>query len=213
MSYSTFTSRDLKERFGIEQVFKKTALTNTKPRKVSDLLIKNLERHTNMALLQGLEKARSEFIIAPILAELYDQAESELSLFSGWELNVDFESGLIGRCDFLISRSSNQTYLEAPIVVAVEAKQDDFRQGINQCIAEMVAARIFNEREGNDISKIFGCVTTGDVWRFLILNGNVAEIEEKVYELSEVEQILGILWAMSFENTDKESFAKESSTL
>ena len=119
-----------------------------------------------MALAQELEKARSEFIIAPILAELYDQAQNELSLFSGWELNVDFELGLVGRCDFLISRSSNQTYLESPIVVAVTAKQDDFRQGINQCIAEMIAARIFNERDGTGIEKIFGCVTTGDVWRF-----------------------------------------------
>lgn len=200
MAYSNFTSRDLKEKFGIEQFFAKTDLVNATPRKVSDLLVQSLDRHTKMALSQGLEKARSEFIIAPILAELYDQANSELSLFSGWELNVDVELGLIGRCDFLISRSNNQTYLESPIVVAVEAKQDDFRQGINQCIAEMIAARIFNEREGNEISKIYGCVTTGDVWRFLILDEKKVEIEEKVFELSEVEQILGILWEMSFEN-------------
>ena len=173
-------------------------LTNISPRKVSDLLKDSLQRHTKMALSQGLEKARSEFIIAPILAELYDQAQNELSLFSGWELNVDVELGLIGRCDFLISRSNNQIYLESPIVVAVEAKQDDFRQGINQCIAEMIAARIFNERDGTGIEKIFGCVTTGDVWRFLILDGKSAIIEEKVFELSEVEQIVGILWEMSF---------------
>ncbi len=203
MSYSNFTSRDLKEKFGIEQSFTKTRLVNVKPRKVSDLLIQSLERHTKMALSQGLEKARSEFIIAPILAELYDQAKTELSLFSGWELNVDFELGLVGRCDFLISRSNNQVYLESPIVVAVEAKQDDFKQGINQCIAEMVAARIFNEREVTDITRIYGCVTTGDVWRFLILDGKKVEIEEKVFELSEVEQILGILWEMAFEDTDK----------
>ena len=202
MSYSNFTSRDLKENFGIEQLFKKTGLANAKPRKVSDLLVDNLQRHTNMALSQGLEKARSEFIIAPILAELYDQANNELSLFSGWELNIDAELGLIGRCDFLISRSSNQIYLESPIVVAVEAKQDDFRQGINQCIAEMIAARIFNERDGTGIEKIFGCVTTGDVWRFLILDGKSAIIEEKVFELSEVEQIIGILWNMSFQNRE-----------
>ena len=116
-------------------------------------------------------------------------------------MNIDAELGLIGRCDFLISRSSNQTYLDSPIVVAVEAKQDDFRQGINQCIAEMIAARIFNERDGTGIEKIFGCVTTGDVWRFLILDGKSAIIEEKVFELSEVEQIIGILWEMSFQNT------------
>ena len=202
MAYSNFTSKELKENLGIIQEMKSDVFTNVPARKVSDLLKTSLQRHTKMALSQGLEKARSEFIIAPILAELYDQAENELSLFSGWELNVDFELGLIGRCDFLISRSNNQNYLESPIVVAVEAKQDDFRQGINQCIAEMVAARIFNEREGNDIHKIYGCVTTGDVWRFLVLDGNNVEIEEKVFELSEVEQILGILWAMSFQDAE-----------
>ncbi len=199
MSYSNFTSRDLKENFGIIQEMKSDVFTNVLPRKVSDLLKDSLQRHTKMALSQGLEKARSEFIIAPILAELYDQAHNKLSLFSGWELNIDAALGLIGRCDFLISRSSNQTYLESPIVVAVEAKQDDFRQGINQCIAEMIAARIFNERDGTGIEKIFGCVTTGDVWRFLVLDGKSAIIEEKVFELSEVEQIVGILWEMSFQ--------------
>ena len=204
MAYSNFTSRELKENFGIIQEMKPDIFTKISARKVSDLLKNNLKKHTRMALSQGLEKARSEFIIAPILAELYDQAENELSLFSGWELNVDSDLGLIGRCDFLISRSNNQTYLESPIVVAVEAKQDDFRQGINQCIAEMVAARIFNEREKNGIVEIFGCVTTGDIWRFLVLNGNVAEIEEKVYELTEVEQIIGILWEMSFQTAGKE---------
>ena len=201
MAYSNFTSRELKENFGIIQEMKSDVFTNVAPRKVSDLLKDSLKRHTKMALTQGLEKARSEFIIAPILAELYDQANNELSLFSGWELNVDAELGLIGRCDFLISRSNNQSYLESPIVVAVEAKQDDFRQGINQCIAEMIAARIFNERDGTGIEKIFGCVTTGDVWRFLFLDGKSAIIEEKVFELSEVEQIIGILWEMSFQTS------------
>ena len=66
----------------------------------------------------------------------------------------------------------------------------------------MVAARIFNEREGNEINKIFGCVTTGDIWRFLVLDGNVATIEEKVFELTEVEQIIGILWEMSFQDAE-----------
>jgi hypothetical protein len=122
MSYSSFTSKDLKEKFGIIQEIKSNIFTNVPARQISDLLKTNLQRHTKLALAQGLEKVRSEFIIAPILAELYDQAENELSLFSGWELNVDFELGLFGRCDFLISRSNNQTYLESPIVVAVEAK-------------------------------------------------------------------------------------------
>ncbi len=204
MSYSTFTNRELKDKFGIIQEIQAAIFSHFPLRQTSDWLKTSLHLHTKMALKQGLEKARSEFIIAPILAELYDQAENKISLFSGWELNVDDDLGLFGRCDFLISNSSNQTELESPIVVAVEAKQYDFRQGITQCFAEMVAAKIFNEREGNPLHKIYGCVTTGDVWRFLVLEKNIALIEEKVYELTEVEEIIGILWGMSFAETTKE---------
>jgi hypothetical protein len=38
--------------------------------------------------------------------------------------------------------------LEAPVVVVVKAKQDDFRKGAPQCVAAMIAARIFNEWQG-----------------------------------------------------------------
>ena len=35
---------------------------------------------------------------------------------------------------------------EAPVVVVVEAKNENMKQGIIQCIAEMVAAQQFNQQ-------------------------------------------------------------------
>ncbi len=139
-------------------------------------------------------------MIAPVFVEFRRQTEGKISIFSGWELNVDVETGLTGRCDFLISGSPYQADLEAPIVVAVEAKQDDFNKGITQCTAEMLAARIFNERKGNVERPIYGCVTTGDAWRFLVLEDKKSIVDTTILDVNEdVERIIGILWAMTFD--------------
>jgi hypothetical protein len=57
----------------------------------------------------------------------------------------------------------------------------------------MLAARIFNEREGNEIYTIFGTVTSGTNWRFLKLQGDFINIDLDEYYLSDIKKILGIL--------------------
>lgn len=203
MSYSNFTTKDLKERFGVEEVFQSGIFDSVAPRNVSEWLRSFLIENLSFALAQGTEKARSEFLLAPVFVELRRQTEQKISIFSGWELNIDHEKGLTGRCDFLVSRSPYQSDMEAPIVVAVEAKQEDFDRGTTQCVAEMIAARIFNEREKNTIQEIYGTVTTGDAWRFLILRENKALIEPRLFPVQEIDHIFGILWAMTFSQVSR----------
>ncbi|MEG4840535.1 hypothetical protein [Microcoleus sp. B9-D4] len=57
----------------------------------------------------------------------------------------------------------------------------------------MLAARIFNERVGNEVSTIYGAVTTGSIWKFMKLDGCVITIALTEYYLKEVNKILGIL--------------------
>ena len=78
-------------------------------------------------------------------------------------------------------------------MMLVEAKKEDILAGLGQCVAEMVAAQIFNEREGNEISVIYGTVTSGTNWKFLKLEGKVVEIDLVEYYLTDVKKILGIL--------------------
>jgi hypothetical protein len=78
-------------------------------------------------------------------------------------------------------------------MMLVEAKKEDILGGLGQCVAEMVAAQIFNEREGNEISVIYGTVTSGTNWKFLKLKGKVVEIDLVEYYLTDVNKILGIL--------------------
>jgi hypothetical protein len=57
----------------------------------------------------------------------------------------------------------------------------------------MVAAQQFNEAKQQSISTIYGCVSSGRLWRFLKLEGQIATIDLLDYPLPPVEPILGIL--------------------
>lgn len=99
---------------------------------------------TALALAINTEKARSEFIIAPLLSELQRRLDGSFGLFSGVEFDVDSSRGLNGFCDFILTRSTLQSVLTAPVVTIAEAKNDNLRTGLGQCIAGMVAAQEFN---------------------------------------------------------------------
>ena len=62
------------------------------------------------------------------------------------EFDVDASRGLNGYCDFILTRSPLQSVLTAPVVAIAEAKNDNLRTGLAQCIAAMVAAREFDAR-------------------------------------------------------------------
>ena len=100
---------------------------------------------------------------------------------------------MTGFCDFLLARSEEFYYLQGPILAVVEAKKEDIVAGLGQCAAEMVAIRLFNEREGTPLPAAFGCVTSGSVWRFLKLEGATLYIDRPEYYLREAAKILGIL--------------------
>jgi len=112
------------------------------------------------------EKARSEVIIAPILMAAADASSPPLALFSGEQFDVDAARGLNGEVDHLFARSPSATFIEAPVLAVVEAKKLDINAGLGQCVAQMEAARSFNQKAGTDVT-VFGCVTTGELWQFL----------------------------------------------
>lgn len=100
-------------------------------------------------------------IIAPILIAVRKYLNNQTSLFSGIDFTVDSAQSLNGNCDFIISRSPELLILNAPVVTIVEAKKENINAGLGRCVAEMLAAKLFNEREGNNIKTIYGTVTTG----------------------------------------------------
>ncbi|MEM1169993.1 MAG: hypothetical protein AAGJ08_13185 [Cyanobacteria bacterium P01_H01_bin.35] len=192
MSYSQFTLETVEQTFGLS-IIEKLELFATIPEvQISDFLKQCLAYNTPLALEIATEKARSEMIIAPILIELKQQFESNISLFSGREFNVDSQLGLIGYCDFIISKSPSQLIIKSPVAVIVEAKNDNIQSGLGQCIAEMVAAQILNQRQNNN-QTIYGTVTTGTNWKFMKLFDKVVEVDPNDYFLNDISKLMGIL--------------------
>jgi hypothetical protein len=193
MAYSDFKLSELIKTFGLILSETVDLFADVEEVECSDNLAFNLKDSIPLAVAIGTEKARSEMIIAPILLEMKRRLNHQISLFSGTDFNVDFEQGLNGTCDFIISLSPEQLFISAPVITLVEAKNDNIKSGLGQCVAEMIAAQLFNEREGNEIKLIYGVVTTGELWKFLKLEGKVVSIDLSNYPVVNANKILGIL--------------------
>jgi len=194
MSYSEFTSIiKVKQAFGLTTVEGPRFLPQITPINPSATLTDFLANSLPVAVATGSEKARSEMIITPVLLEVRKILQQNVSLFSGEDFTVDYESGLNGICDYLISRSPEMLEIEAPAVAVVEAKKADLKTGIGQCVAEMVAMQKFNEAKGKPISVIYGSVSNGTQWRFLKLEEKIVSIDLNDYALPPVDEILGML--------------------
>ncbi|MBR8826995.1 MAG: hypothetical protein DSM107014_03655 [Gomphosphaeria aponina SAG 52.96 = DSM 107014] len=196
MSYIEFTLAQLEAEFNLMIEERVELFKSTKPVTPSALLRDILEENIPLALAIDTEKVRSELIIAPIMVELRKYFKRQISFFSGTEFNVEKTKGLTGRCDFIISYSPKQLEITAPVVTLVEAKNDNIKSGIAQCIAEMVAAQLFNERKKNKIPWIYGIITTGSNWKFMRLVENRVEIEAVEHFIGDLESLFGILLEM-----------------
>jgi hypothetical protein len=196
VSFSDFTIEETKQRFGLTLDEAGDYFANVAPVAISELLRETLRENVPLALAISTEKARSELIIAPVLVEVRRQLAHRISLFSGVDWTVDASQGLRGTCDFLLSQSREQLTIEAPVVAVVEAKNENMKAGIGQCLAEMVAARLFNQQRKNDIAVVYGVVTTGNNWKFLRLQGTTAYIDVTEYHIKEVERIVGVIVSM-----------------
>jgi hypothetical protein len=191
MSYSDFDLKTARSAFGLQIVESEDLFAQVEPVVISPLLAEILKQNVPLALAMGTEKASSELIIVNILLEL--KRRCTISFFSGIEFTVDKERGLNGFCDFIISQSPEQLFLDTPILAVVEAKNERITSGLGQCVAEMVAAKLYNEREGKSLPAIYGAVTTGQAWKFMRLQENTVYIDCADYYIDKPEKIIGIL--------------------
>ncbi|BAZ89249.1 hypothetical protein NIES932_07240 [Raphidiopsis curvata NIES-932] len=194
MAYSEFTTLDkVIKTFSLQVEEDQNLFCEVKPLQPSDYLQQTLQEYLPLATAINTEKARSEFLIAPVLAELRRQTKHQISLFSGTEFNVDPKRGLVGFCDYLISHSKEQYFITVPVIAVVEAKNENIKGGLGQCIAEMVAAQLFNSQAGTPLTYIYGVVSTGTVWKFLRLENATVFIDSLEYYINQIDRILGIM--------------------
>jgi hypothetical protein len=199
MAYKDFTQENIEAALNL-RARPGTLFSQVQPVAPPLWLREALTRGLELALQS--EKARSEFIVAPILLASRELSGNIVAIFSGQRLDVDPEKGLVGECDFILTLSDPQPWLRAPLLTILEAKKGDIEAGLVQCMAQMAAAQLFNERAGlSPPLTIYGCITTGEDWQFLRLQDQTVTIDRTRLYLSNIETILGMFQAIVAANT------------
>lgn len=193
MAYSKFTLEKALKELELTLVSVPELFSEVAPVAVSEPMAGLLQQYLTIALGVATEKARSEYLVAPLLFELRQRTGGAISIFSGVTFDVDPARGLAGACDFLLAKSPEQNILQSPVFAAVESKSENLRPGLGQCLAEMVAVQLFNQREGHPLPTVWGTVTSGLAWRFMKLEGQTVFLENQERSLGDGSEVLGIL--------------------
>ena len=187
MSYSDFKTIDqaiTALKLTVEDI--PHLFSQIEPIEASQRLKETLDETLDLASSISTEKARSELIITPILLEVRRKFKNKIGYFSGNTFNIDESKSLTGACDFLLSASSNQSLVTAPVLTLVGSQYE-------KCVAQMFAAQIFNRSRGFEKLSIYGAISTGTKWKFMLLEQNLLKIDFTEYFITQLDRILGIL--------------------
>src|SRR4051812_35445964 len=108
MAFSDFKYPDVLQQFGLtfgnaEDLFPDVVTVPPSP-----TLRQWLPITVPLAATLSSEKARSEFMIAPVLADFWARYHGRIGLYSGMNFPADPDSGLTGYCDFIVCLSPQQ---------------------------------------------------------------------------------------------------------
>ena len=178
--------------FDLTQAFKQLGVKHllnwqleVQPISPSEFFQQRLTRLRRFFDLRSYEESKKLLIDA--LCEEALEDTYRLKIWKGAALKSD---ELNGNVDYLIAE--NKEYLEAPLLCIVEAKKDDFEQGLAQCLVEMQACQ-WNNQQLNKVIDIFGIVTNGETWRFYKLDINGEVYETLPHSIGDLELVLGLL--------------------
>lgn len=197
MAFSDFQYPDVLRQFGLTHATASDLFAEVPAVPLSQGLAMSLPAAVRLASVVSTEKARSEWMIAPLLADFWARYRGQIGVYSGVNFVADVEARLTGFVDFLISRGPQQVQVTPPVIVIVEAKNENISGGLGQCVAGMVGAQRMNQREGQPVDPIYGCSTTGSAWKFLRLSGSTVTLDLTEYAISQADKLLGILIHMA----------------
>ena len=181
-AFSKFTRKEVFEYVGITHLvdwsieFKSIAPSH-------DFQI-HLERITCFDL-EGSEEGK-KLMIDAILTEAIQPFKQTLKIWKGATLEGDIAQG---EADYLIT--PNKGYFDSPFLCVIEAKRDDFYQGLAQCLIEMKTCQWQNQQFGKTFD-MFGIVTNGEGWKYFKLDQQAA-YETTLYSISDIAEIIGRL--------------------
>ncbi len=153
------------------------------PIKLSDFF------HEKMKRLKVFDLKRNEASKTLVIDAFLEEALQAHSNLKAWKEAVLEGESLNGIADYLLTE--NLDYFGNPFLCTVEAKKDDFEQGLAQCLVEMKACKEANLREGKDID-IYGIITNGELWHFCKYSNNKVYFN-KAFVSDYAEDLIGML--------------------
>lgn len=157
---------------------------------ISDYFREDLEIVSQDNVVNNSEYAICEYLIVPILKEVWKKYRSKFILWSHHALNYDDNLNCFP--EYILAQKSplGKLVFDQPYFVIVEAKQDDFDGGWAQCLAEMIAAQRLNEKPEQDV---FGIVSNGKLWQFGKLRANLFTLNKNSYLIDDLDQLFAAI--------------------
>ena len=144
-----------------------------------------------MKAIEENESFFTESFIFPFLREAWKH-HRQLKLWTHRSLMYDDE--LCGEPDYFLAALPTDEVISQlvnkPILAVTEAKKENFTQGWGQCLAAMIACQKIN---ANPEIAIYGIVSTGLMWEFGKLVGNLLIKDSVTYFINVPDQIFGVL--------------------
>ena len=183
-NFSSFNKKDAFKQLNIQNLLAWDFEVETF--QSSDFFQERLVRLKRYFDLETCEESK-KLLIDAICEEAMGTIET-LKIWKGANLK---SSNTKGVADYLVAERKG--YLEAPYLCIIEAKKDDFEQGLAQCLVEMQACQWENQQAYPDRATIdtLGIVTNGTTWQFYKLTAQGQVYETSGYAIGDMEQILG----------------------
>ncbi|WP_199321874.1 hypothetical protein [Leptolyngbya sp. FACHB-321] len=160
-------------------------------------MLQSYLEETLLLAATGSEKVRSEGLIYPLLVEVRRYLKRQSGCILRRRLHGRRNTRLEWTGGLLAWSFPPVSTLEVPATVIVEAKKADLATGLGQCVAEIVAAQLFNQLNGKAIPVVYGVVSNDTQWRFLNLQDRTVTLDLVGYPLPPIDQLLEFLvWIM-----------------
>ena len=181
--FSSFKKADAFQSLGLTDLLPwKIDVLAVEPSDFFQEHLKRLNRHFDLESYEESKKLLIDAICDEAIVPL-----ERLKIWKGAQLEGEHTSGYV---DYLLAE--RRRYLSTPMLCIIEAKKDDFEQGLAQCLVEMKACQWQNRQINREI-EVLGIVTNGVSWQFyrLVSSGDV--YESAAYSTGDMNWLLGRL--------------------
>lgn len=189
-NFSSFSYAEAYQQLGIKTIDSWTI--EAQPKMPSVFFNQRLARLSELFDLSNYEESKKLIIDAICEEAIYGL--NHLKIWKGAKIESDC---LTGHADYVVAERKD--YFDRPLLCVIEAKKDDFEQGLAQCLVEMQACQWQNRQPDNYSQPIsttadtFGIISNGNTWRFCKLTPSGGVHQTLDYSTTMMDVLLGQL--------------------